>query len=96
MSDVQTLAGEATADCKGASGRVVPVIDRNHCEAKAGCVAVPINVSYCVTGIAAGSCVGSNTTLSSALTGVATPGVSLTYTYSATCAPGATNITLAP
>ncbi len=59
-------------------------------------VAVPINVSYCVTGIAAGSCVGSNTTLSSALTGVATPGVSLTYTYSATCAPGATNITLAP
>lgn len=40
MNDDQTLAGEATADCKGASGRVVPVIDRNHCEAKAGCVAV--------------------------------------------------------
>lgn len=40
MNDDQTLAGEATADCKGASGRVVPVIDRNRCEAKAGCVAV--------------------------------------------------------
>jgi NAD-dependent dihydropyrimidine dehydrogenase PreA subunit len=27
-------------DCKGAPGRVVPVIDRNRCEAKADCVRV--------------------------------------------------------
>ena len=57
-------------------------------------VGVPINVSYCVTGIAGGSCAASNTTLSSALSGVATPGVSLTYTYSAVCAAGATTIAL--
>jgi NAD-dependent dihydropyrimidine dehydrogenase PreA subunit len=30
---------EATA-CKDEAGRVAPVIDRNRCEAKAGCVAV--------------------------------------------------------
>ena len=37
MSDIKSAAG---ADCKGVAGRVVPVIDRNRCEAKAGCVAV--------------------------------------------------------
>ncbi len=40
MSDNQTTAVEPAADCKGGPGRVVPVIDRNRCEAKAGCVAV--------------------------------------------------------
>ncbi|MBA3697824.1 MAG: ferredoxin family protein [Planctomycetes bacterium] len=29
-----------SADCKGTPGRVVPVIDRNRCEAKADCVRV--------------------------------------------------------
>lgn len=28
------------SDCKAEAGRVVPVIDRNRCEAKGGCVAV--------------------------------------------------------
>jgi hypothetical protein len=55
---------------------------------------IPVNFNYCVTGIAAGSCTAGNTSLSSALSGVATPGVSLTYTYSATCAAGATTIAL--
>jgi len=27
-------------DCKGEPGRIAPVIDRNHCEAKASCVEV--------------------------------------------------------
>ncbi len=57
-------------------------------------VGMPINFSYCVTGIAGGSCTAGNTSLSSALSGVATPGVSLTYTYSAVCAAGATTIAL--
>jgi len=30
----------SAASCPGAAGRVVPVIDRNRCEAKAACVAV--------------------------------------------------------
>lgn len=59
-------------------------------------VPIPINLNYCVTGIAAGSCVSSNSSLSSALSGAATPGVSLTYTYSPTCSAGATPIVLAP
>jgi NAD-dependent dihydropyrimidine dehydrogenase PreA subunit len=35
-----TMADEPGAECKGQSGRVAPVIDRNRCEAKGGCVAV--------------------------------------------------------
>jgi 4Fe-4S ferredoxin len=34
------MADEHEAACKGQAGRVVPVIDRNRCEAKAGCVEV--------------------------------------------------------
>lgn len=30
----------AAADCKGAPGKVVPVVERNRCEAKAACVAL--------------------------------------------------------
>ena len=59
-------------------------------------VPIPINFNYCVSGIAAGSCVSSNSSLSSALSGASTSGVSLTYTYSPTCSAGATPIVLAP
>ncbi len=31
---------DSAVECKGEPGRVAPVIDRNRCEAKAGCVAV--------------------------------------------------------
>jgi 4Fe-4S ferredoxin len=34
------MADAPSADCKGTPGRVVPVIDRNRCEAKADCVRV--------------------------------------------------------
>lgn len=34
------MADEREAACKGQPGRVVPVIDRNRCEAKGGCVEV--------------------------------------------------------
>ena len=40
MKDNKSPAAGAGADCKGEPGRVVPVIDRNRCEAKAGCIAV--------------------------------------------------------
>ena len=55
---------------------------------------LPINLNYCVTGIAAGSCSAGNASLNSALSGASTPGVSLTYTYSSACAAGATTIAL--
>lgn len=34
-----TVADPRTVECKGKPGRVVPVVDRNRCEAKAICVA---------------------------------------------------------
>ncbi len=40
MMVATTMTNEPEAECKGQSGRVAPVIDRNRCEAKAGCVAV--------------------------------------------------------
>ncbi len=56
---------------------------------------VPLNINYCITGLA-GSCSADNATLS---TGVAGQGglvgaANLKYTYSASCAAGATTITL--
>ncbi len=54
---------------------------------------LPISQNVCVSGIAAGSCSSGNSSLAGALPNI--PGaVSLTYTYSPTCAPGATLITL--
>lgn len=52
---------------------------------------IPINYSYCVTGLV-GQCVGNNLSLNTALAGAAAAGVNLTYTYSNSCAPGATPI----
>ena len=40
MTDVPTTSNDAGSQCKGEAGRVAPVIDRNRCEAKAGCVQV--------------------------------------------------------
>ena len=40
MNTAASINKEAQADCKGGSGRVVPQIDRNRCEAKGGCVTV--------------------------------------------------------
>ncbi len=40
MSRRPTPAPMPAEDCKGQPGRVMPLVDRNRCEAKAGCVAV--------------------------------------------------------
>lgn len=59
-------------------------------------VTVPLNIDYCIQGIAAGSCTSGNTSLSQALSGQSglAGAVNLNYTYSAACASGAFNITL--
>lgn len=61
-----------------------------------GPTTVPLNLSYCVTGIAAGSCAAGNSSLAQTLgaQGGLAGGVNLAYTFSATCAPGAININL--
>lgn len=39
------MSGASTESCRGEPGKVAPVVDRNRCEAKAGCVRVcPYNV----------------------------------------------------
>jgi NAD-dependent dihydropyrimidine dehydrogenase PreA subunit len=40
MTSKVPMESEIESECKGQPGRVAPVIDRNRCEAKAGCVAV--------------------------------------------------------
>lgn len=40
MNGTTTQQEAARGDCKGEAGRVVPLIDRNRCEAKGGCVEV--------------------------------------------------------
>ena len=41
----RAMATEPESNCKGHPGRVAPVVDRNRCEAKAGCIrACPFNV----------------------------------------------------
>lgn len=59
-------------------------------------ISVPLNLNYCVSGIAPGSCEASNSSLSQALAGQGgvTGAVNLNYTYSATCAAGALAINL--
>jgi len=45
MMGVPAMQNEALKACKGEAGRVVPLVDRNRCEAKAGCVqACPFGV----------------------------------------------------
>ncbi len=61
-------------------------------------VPVPINLNYCISGIAAGSCTSGNSSLSQTLNaqqGLA-GGANLNYTYAATCAAGALAINLVP
>lgn len=62
----------------------------------AGPVTVPLNINYCVSGIAGGSCGAGNASLSQLLSGQGgvAGAANLNYTYSATCAPGAFAITL--
>ncbi len=57
---------------------------------------VPLNVNYCVTGIAAGSCGNGNSSLSQALSGQQgiVGAANLQYSYSASCAAGAFTINL--
>jgi hypothetical protein len=54
---------------------------------------ISINQAYCVSGIAAGSCVQGNTSLNSSLN-AALQGVNLNYTFSPSCAAGAFAINL--
>lgn len=57
---------------------------------------VPLNLNYCVSGIAAGSCTSGNSSLSQALNGQQgiAGAANLNYTFSPSCASGAFNITL--
>ena len=57
---------------------------------------VPLNLDYCIVGIAAGSCNSGNATLSQGLSGQGdlVGAANLVYTYSTTCAAGAFEIRL--
>jgi hypothetical protein len=57
---------------------------------------VPLNINYCVQGMAAGSCGSGNAALSQALAGQAgvSGGVNLNYTFASTCAANAVTLTL--
>ncbi len=59
-------------------------------------ITVPLNLNYCITGIAAGSCSASNSSLSQSLNGQGgvVGGVNLNYTYAGSCAAGAITINL--
>lgn len=56
----------------------------------------PLNLNYCITGIAAGSCSSGNASLSQALSGQSglAGAANLNYTYSTTCAAGALTLSL--
>jgi len=60
-----------------------------------GLTTVPLNANFCVTGLV-GSCDSGNATISSALAGALAGGAELAYTFSPTCADGATVIALTP
>ncbi len=57
---------------------------------------VPLNVNYCVTGLAAGSCTSGNSTLSQALSGQQgiVGAANLAYSFAESCAAGAFTINL--
>ena len=57
---------------------------------------VPVSFDFCYTGIQAGSCDAGNSALNQSVAGQGGLGgaVNLTYTYSATCAPGALTVNL--
>ncbi|MBC7381168.1 MAG: hypothetical protein H7346_27535 [Burkholderiaceae bacterium] len=85
-----TISGSGAGGGSGTCGVAA------HGTATVGGTTVPIDFNYCVNGIAAGSCSAGNSSLSQGLSaaGGATGAVNLTYTYSASCAAGATIITL--
>jgi hypothetical protein len=58
-------------------------------------VNIPFSGSYCVTGIAAGSCTSGNSSLTSAIP-LGAGAFNVTYSYSSSCAAGAININLVP
>ena len=57
---------------------------------------VPVSFDFCTTGLQAGSCDAGNSALNQSVAGQGGVGgvANLTYTYSATCAPGATTVNL--
>ncbi|WP_420475415.1 carboxypeptidase-like regulatory domain-containing protein [Noviherbaspirillum sp. ST9] len=57
---------------------------------------VPLNINYCITGIAAGSCGTGNASVSQALAGQSglAGAANLNYTYASTCAAGAFTVNL--
>lgn len=59
-------------------------------------ITVPLNLNYCYTGIAAGSCESGNSSLSQSVAGQGglAGAANLQYSYSATCAAGALTIAL--
>ncbi len=85
-----TVAGTGTGGGTGSCG-----IGVTGTIAAAG-IAVPVNLNFCVAGIATGSCSAGNASLSQALSGQGglAGAANLQYSYSATCAAGATTITL--
>ncbi len=54
---------------------------------------IPVNYNFCVTGLV-GQCVAGNLSLDTALSGASIAGVNLVYTYSNSCAAGATPIVI--
>lgn len=62
----------------------------------AGGFTVPLNLDYCITGIAGGSCAADNLSLSQAMSGQGgvAGAANLAYTYTPSCAAGAFNIAL--
>ena len=56
---------------------------------------IPFSGNYCVTGIAAGSCISGNSSLSSAIP-LGIGAFNVNYTYSSSCAAGAITINLTP
>jgi hypothetical protein len=61
-------------------------------------ISVPLNLNYCISGIAAGSCSSGNSSLNQALSGQQglAGAANLNYSFSGSCAAGAFNISLAP
>ena len=59
-------------------------------------ITVPVSFDFCYTGIQAGSCDAGNAALNQSVAGQGGLGgaANLNYTYSATCAPGATTVNL--
>ena len=89
-SNLVTISGTGAGGGSGTCGVAVSgSITANN-------MSVPININYCITGIAAPSCTSGNSSLNSALTGQQglAGAVNLNYTFSPTCAAGAFTLAL--